>query len=273
MRAVVSWATGRYTKGQDRLIEEVTRQGYDYVHWRDRLPQGCPPHEEVPYAANAYALVQAAEEGYETLLWADACILPIQPLEPLWERIERDGYWISNQAGPERDKGWSNYEWTADSAYPDLFPCDAGRLLGREATPAEQQIAIPMVQPDGSGASLNMARQINRTIPHVVATTFGVSLAHPTGKEILREYSRLASETKAFCGPWTNTAYAANFDTPPKAYAHACGPSGVRGHRHDQTALSVIAWRLGCNLTRWPEVFAYRGHEDERTILVADSSY
>jgi len=50
----------------------------------------------------------------------------------------------------------------------------------------------------------------------------------------------------------------------------------VRGHRHDQTAASVIAWRLGFELTNPPNIFAYgRAGEahDERTILLADGSY
>jgi hypothetical protein len=231
MRAVVSVGTGRYVRGLDRLTEWCAQNGEDYVTFRDRLPIRSPSHQEVPYAFKAWALKEAEEKGYTTLLWADACILPIRSLEPLWERIERDGYWIGSQAGPEPDKGYTNYEWTADSACRDLLGFAADRV-----------------------------REINRTIPHVVATAFGVNTKHPTGEAIQVEYLRLA-QTKAFCGPWTNDP------------SNPCGPHDVRGHRHDQTALSVIAWRQGCKLTRWPEVFAYRGHEDERTILVADGKY
>ena len=48
-----------------------------------------------------------------TLLWCDACIVPVRPLEPLWEKIERDGYWFCAN-------GWSNYEWTAALAYWEM---------------------------------------------------------------------------------------------------------------------------------------------------------
>jgi hypothetical protein len=237
VRAVVNVATGAYVRGQERLLEWLSAHNTEYFNWRDRLPVGSPLHQDVPYAFKAYALRCAYGAGAKTLLWADASILPIYPLEPLWERIERDGYWIGNN-------GWTNYEWTADAAYPTLFP----------------------------GFSLDAARTMNKTIPHVVATTFGLSMEHPTGRAIIDEYFRLASETKAFCGPWTNANYQAkplDMRPPMGERCQPCGPCDVRGHRHDQTALSVIAWRLGCKLTNSPEIFAYAGGQTEQTILVA----
>ena len=243
MRAVVNVATGSYVKGQARLTETLTRMKEDhYCVWRDPLPPGSPTHAEIPYGFKAYALKAAIEAGATTLLWADACILPIAPLGPLWERIERDGYWISNN-------GFTNYEWTADSAYSDLFH-------GVEDMPES-------------------VRAVNRDIKHVVATAFGISMEHPTGRAIFEEYYRLASETKAFCGPWANANYLGDgwpyAENPPRLMP--CGPSDVRGHRHDQTALSVIAWRLGCQLTNAPDIFAYAGGATDKTILVADATY
>lgn len=245
-RAVVNVATGRYVKGHDRLvckIAELPACGVSLRTWSDKLPPGSPSHQNVPYAFKAFALRDAAQH-YDTLLWADASILPIKPLGPLFERIERDGYWMSNN-------GWSNYEWTADSAYPDLF--------------SEHRRSF--------NYDLGAAYAMNRTIPHVVATTFGISLKHPLGKAFLDEYFRLASETKAFCGPWVNSNHHPVFDPNAGDRYAPCGPLDVRGHRHDQTAASVIAWRLGFKLTNAPEIFAYRGGEKENTILVADGAY
>lgn len=251
-RAVVNVATGRYVNGQNRLGMECVRQDTRILSWA-RMPEGSPAHEQVPYAFKAYALKAASNEGYTTLLWADASVLPIKPLDPLFERIEQDGYWMSNN-------GWTNYEWTADSAYPDLFSDLYKFADGR----------VPE-------NFLNDLRRINRTIPHVVATAFGISLEHPLGKAFLDEYFRLASETKAFCGPWINSCWK-NPETglvsfPMGPGCAPCGPSDLRGHRHDQTAASVIAWRLGFKLTNAPEIFAYRGGETEQTILVADGAY
>lgn len=255
MRAVINVATGRYVNGQNRLGMECVRQDTRILSWA-RMPEGSPAHEQVPYAFKAYALKAASNEGYTTLLWADASVLPIKPLDPLFERIEQDGYWMSNN-------GWTNYEWTADSAYPDLFSDLYKFADGR----------VPE-------NFLNDLRRINRTIPHVVATAFGISLKHPLGKAFLDEYFRLASETKAFCGPWINRSYRPldcygdNYPvTIPSDRCYPCGPPDVRGHRHDQSTASVIAWQLGFKLTNAPEIFAYRGGEKENTILVADGAY
>jgi hypothetical protein len=251
-RAVVNVSTGHYVKGAERLYSNLmaSKEATPYFY-KNRLPEGSPTHQDVPYAFKAYALKEAEKAGYTTLLWTDACILPIKPLGPLFERIERDGYWISNN-------GWTNYEWTADSAYPELF---------------DPHLFHPWAE---HPMALENSRNINRTIPHVVATTFGISLAHPLGKAFLDEYYRLASETKAFCGPWINANYQAKpGDMRPLMgeRCQPCGPADVRGHRHDQTAASVIAWRLGFRLTNAPDIFAYRGGETDKTSLVADGAY
>ena len=219
-RVIVNVATGRYVKGQERLVSAFAHE-YCVARWHDMMPDGCQTHAERPYAFKAYALHDAAAAGMDVLLWCDASIVPgPRPLEELWEKIEQDGIWFSNN-------GFSNYEWTADSAYPDL----------------------------------GVTREENRRIPHVVATAFGLDLRKPIGWNFLAEYYRLASETRTFCGPWKNTPL-----TP-------CGPADVRGHRHDQTAASVICWRLGVHLSDPPEWFAYRGGETEKTCLVADGAY
>lgn len=240
-RCLVNVANGRYLNGQSRLLREVERFDPSCAKfvWTNDVPVGCPQHKDKPYAFKAYALQVAADSGHDLLLWADASVLPLRSLESLWERIERDGYWIARN-------GWTNYEWTADSAYSDLFP----------------------------GIPLDEAREENKKFPQVVATAFGLNLRTEIGRKFLEEYLRLA-KTDAFIGPWANTNcprekrfdYGANspYTMGP------CGPPDVLGHRHDQTAASLLAWRLGMKLTDCPEVFSYPpGHEGhEKTILLA----
>ncbi len=250
-RVVVSVATTpQYQVGLDRLVGEVERQGLATMHAIRKLMPGWPTHEEKPYAFKAYALELAADAGYDTLLWCDACMWPAQDMEPLFHKIERDGYWFSRN-------GWNNYEWTADSAYPDLFP----EVWKRGETSTK--------------ACWDEMRAHNRNIPHVVATCFGLSMKSREGRGFLREYIRLARDTRAFCGPWKNCAtdIPANLQNARQA---VCGPADVRGHRHDQTAASVIAYRLGMVLTDPPEYFSYgkKGEQfDPRTIMIADGAY
>ncbi len=258
-RAVFNVATGpHYLRGQSRLLAALQQHGSgaQVLAWANELPPGSPPHSQNPYAFKAYALQHALTNRARptTLLWADASILPIRSLEPLWERIERDGYWISNN-------GWTNSQWTCDAAYPMLFAKDD---LG--------QIGPP---------TLTALRKLNATIPHVVATSLGISLEHKLGREFLSEYVSLA-DSGAFRGPWwnsnaSNKQYAANRGAEP------CGPPECFGHRHDQTAASVIAWRLGMKLSDPPDVFAYSKRrpdgtlhiedQDERTIILADGAF
>lgn len=231
-RAVVTVATGRYAIGALRLSGKLTRLGERHLLWTQE-PVGSPPHSKVPYAFKARALELAGEE-YSTLLWADACIYPLQDLTRIWAHAEEYGAWIA-------DNGFRNIEWTADAAYPDL----------------------------------GITRAENEGIPHVVATAFALSLKHPVGRAIFRQYVHLGLHTRAFIGPWKNGPY----DNP--AIGHVartapCGPEGVRGHRHDQTALSVLAWRAGVTLTNCPDFFAYGKvgePADPATILLADGSY
>lgn len=223
-RCVVNVATDRYVRGQQRL-EDLAR--VPVVKWTNEMPPGSPSHSEVPYAFKAWALKAAADQGYTTLLWADACIRP-RDLTALFERIERDGYWMSRN-------GWTNAEWTADSAY----------------------------------AALGITVAENQDIPHVVATAFGISLDHYAGRTFLAEYLRLA-QNGSFCGPWWNSNHP---EYRRWLHSRPCGDHTVRGHRHDQTAASVIAWKLGFELTNPPDVFAYQSGETDKTVLIADGAY
>ena len=184
------------------------------IGWQDEWPPSSPPHLEKPYAFKAYALRAAWLMGYRTMLWTDVSVVALRPLAPLWELIERQGCWFSD------NREWNCGQWTCDSA---LGP-------------------------------LGITREEAFAIPQVAGTAFGIDYQHELGRKFFEEYLRLA-EGEAFCGPWVNDRGQASAD--PR----------VRGHRHDQTAASVLAYRLGIPLTHQPEWFSdYRG-ETETTIL------
>jgi hypothetical protein len=232
-RTVVNVSTGRYMDGQLRLMKKIEEFSPEsMIYFYGQIPHAWPAHKDKPYAFKAFALKEAANFiNGGLVLWADAAVLPVKPLEPIWERIEHEGYWIPLN-------GWTNYEWTADSAYPDLFP----ELL------------------------IEQAREVNKTVPHCCATTFGLNLDSEVGAKCLEEYYRLAN-TNAFCGPWSNLNNPNHWNYHPDMMG-VCGPPDVLGHRHDQTALSVIAWRLGMKFTQCPWGFAYPPATDD-TILLA----
>ncbi len=229
-RIVVNVAIGsrwnqNYPIGQARLRTALGPEGENFdalLFYTNGYPGGSPRHQDVPFAFKAYALKEASALG-NLLLWCDSCIVPIRPLQPIWQWASKYGVWLGKN-------GWKNSDWTADSAYPDLF---------------EHVDSVT-------------ARVVNANIQHVVATAFAIDTAHVDGRAFLAEYFRLASETRAFCGPVKD----------PRTK----GPVPGITHRHDQTAASVIAWRLGIPLDS-SGMFAYKGGETAETILVADGNY
>lgn len=217
-RVAVNVSTGfTYRALQGRLNQKLQEFGNCEVKlWSEPLPKHWTPHSEVPYRFKAHAL--ASVQG-DLVLWLDSAILPLQSLEPVWRHLDEQMVFIP--ANP----GMSNYDWTAISAYEDLFP----------------------------DMPLEEATKLNRQIPHCSSAAFGCNLKSEIGKAVFDEFCRLAVRTNVFQGPWANAngpdceRYTAEhlrhlYTTAP------CGPPEVRGHRHDQTVLSVIAWRFGIPL-------------------------
>jgi hypothetical protein len=220
-KMVVNVATGHYVVGQRRLLNALKQFSPDAetLTWADQLPAGSPTHQELNYAFKGWAMVAAAESGADLLLWCDASILPIADLAPLWDLIERQGTWFS-------DNGWTNGQWCSDAALP-LFAMTREEAFGQR---------------------------------HVMTTAFGLNLRSQTGKLVLSQFFQFACNG-SFHGPWKNDAGQASTD--PR----------VLGHRHDQTAASVIAHRLGIPLSQPPAIIAYKGGETAETILLADGCY
>lgn len=221
-RAVVNVSFGeRFLRGQQRLKSILAQQGETFIGWNS-LPPGSPFHEDTPFAFKAFALQDAVLHGHKVLLWSDSSILPVRPLSPLWDLIERQGYWFScNLPHGTVMKAYTNGQWTCDSA---LEP-------------------------------LGITRKVSFRFPHVIATAFGLDLRHEIAQNFLGEYLRLAIEGEAFRGPFSNDKRQASLDRH------------VLGHRHDQTAASVIAWRLGMTLTTPPEWIVDGLTPTEKTVL------
>lgn len=95
---------------------------------------------------------------------------------------------------------------------------------------------------------LGVSTEENERIPHLATTAFGIDLRQEIGRKFADEFFRLA-KNGSFHGPWV-------------------GGPGVQ-HRHDQTAASVIAYRLKMKPTYPPRWFAYKGGETVETILMA----
>ena len=201
----------------DRLVEAFKKHspGDDVIPYRDELPPRCPPHLEVPYAFKAYAIEEAIRRGYRYILWVDSSVIPILPLQPMWDLVVEQGYWIP------KNQGWNCGQWTCDSAL---------ELLG-------------------------ITREEAFDIPQIAATAFCLDVQNDTALEFYLEYSRLA-RNGSFCGSWINDKQ------------QASGDRRVLVHRHDQTAASVAAYRLGMTLTEQPKIFTDSPRPGDGTLMV-----
>lgn len=93
----------------------------------------------------------------------------------------------------------------------------------------------------------------------------GLNFADGRCIELLHRWCGAASDRLTFPGPHTNGMQNYSGRNP----GFVSSDPRVRGHRHDQTALSILAYRIGLQeLTERPKFTAYLGSETEDTVLV-----
>lgn len=108
---------------------------------------------------------------------------------------------------------------------------------------------------DAALEPLGITREEAFNIPLVIATSFGLDFKHKIAGTFFDEWVRLAEGKQAFIGPWANT------------HGEASPDPRVLGHRHDQTAASVLAYRLGMKLTTPPKWIVDGIAPTDETIL------
>jgi hypothetical protein len=91
----------------------------------------------------------------------------------------------------------------------------------------------------------------------------GLNFADGRCTELLYRWCGLASDRLTFPGAHTASGY------PGRNHGFVSADPTVRGHRHDQTVLSILAHRLGMTeLVNRPRFTAYKGSETAETVLV-----
>jgi hypothetical protein len=228
--SVRSW----YPRGLARLTQSLARVGCDaeMVGWSNSYPPGCPPVHEAPYSFKTYAFKEVQRQGYDVVLWLDSSCYAIGPIGPVFEQIERDGYYVV-------DNGWNTGEWCKDAA---LRP-------------------------------LGITREESFGIPEISTMAVGLDLRRPEAREFLDRWHELSTDGVTFPGEHTNEAGLEKARQLGVVYRHVGKLSAdprVLGHRHDQTAASVLAWRLGWQRTPRPvHLDYYRDEPDPRTLILS----
>lgn len=116
---------------------------------------------------------------------------------------------------------------------------------------------------DAALETLGITRKEAFEIPHMVAGCQGLDLGNTKVRAYLDRYYQCANDGITFHGAWTNE------------HGQVSKDPRVKGHRHDQTAASVISWKLG--MRDWKInmlVYDERGEaiRHEETIFVVRSS-
>jgi hypothetical protein len=94
---------------------------------------------------------------------------------------------------------------------------------------------------------------------YCVGLNFGDGRCH----QLLQRWMGYASDRLTFVGPHTSLTNIG------RNRGFVSSDPGVKGHRHDQTALSVIANQLGMvKFAQRPYLTAYKGSEDATTVLI-----
>lgn len=99
---------------------------------------------------------------------------------------------------------------------------------------------------DRSLRSFGITRDEAFQIAEVTGNIVGFDLRKPKNLQLIQEWTKYALDGVTFPGPWHNKNGEASSD--PR----------VRGHRHDQTALSFLAHKYKLNCIEMPQFFDYK---------------
>lgn len=134
-RCVVSCGYGGwYARGAERLRNILARTNPEVstMIWANKLPPESRLHNQVPYDFKPKAIQAAQKAGFTSILWLDSSVVPNADISPIFNQIEKDGYFIMIN-------GWSTGEWCSDRVLPYLnatrdelmtYPHGIGGILG-----------------------------------------------------------------------------------------------------------------------------------------------
>ena len=186
-KAIVNAHNGKgwYPRGQERLRQSL--QGHPealcfYQNYPNDLFKGTNHYYLKPSA------LYEAFEIHDQVLWMDSSCWVIKDLAPIWEAIEKDGYYFIHS-------GFNCAQYCNDESL---------EYFGVTRDEAEK-------------------------IPMIYAICFGLNFDHPIGHSIYELFIQSARD---------------------RFFDDGTGSQDPRfiAHRHDQSALSLIAYQLGCKI-------------------------
>ena len=209
-RCVISLGVGRksYIDCLKRLEESLRRVRFrgDILLWADELPAGSPSQLETPMAFKGFCFNEARKRGYEEILWIDAPIIAMRPLEPLFALMNRYGY--------------------------ITFTNNHDQVLGQWCS-------------DVVLAHHHLSRDQAMAIPETPTSVIGFNLKTDIGQQFFHQWYDLLTDGLTCKGTSKSIDtiedyYAITWNKDNRISEDP----RVRGHRHDQTAAGIISYRL-----------------------------
>ena len=98
-----------------------------------------------------------------------------------------------------------------------------------------------------------LTRDEAMNVPMLMGICMGFNMTHPTTQKFLEQWLEHARDGKSFPGHWNNDHQEVSKD------------ERCKGHRHDQSVASILAWKLGMELiTPHETFFEYYRHPDPK---------
>ena len=202
--------------------------------------------------------------GYEITAWIN-CYPPGAPGSVLSKDYEYGPYVAKPYALCEAMRVKADVAILLDAAFYPILPihplvehiardgyylCKNGNLVGEWAS-------------DKCLDLMKVSREQALKIEEASSYCVGLNFHHEKSRELCRTW---ADTWRAIPGPHSDIQYSGMTGRNP---GFCAAHPRVRGHRHDQTTLSLLAWELGLrDLTERPRFTAYKGSETEETLLV-----
>lgn len=131
---IINFSNGLwYPKGGKRLAESLKSISYEYdLIQIEKYPQGCPTHQQVPYAFKFHMFMDAKNKGYKNVLWVDSSFWAIKNIEEVFDHIKTNGWLFENSDNNvgtwSTDKSLAGFNISREEAFK--LPMFSGGFIG-----------------------------------------------------------------------------------------------------------------------------------------------
>ena len=190
---IVSFGKGHnFERGLERLKNRCDELDIPFVGFNN-YPDGCPTHQESPFAFKFFCIREVLKQGYKKILWLDTSVIIKGDISDIYDSITKKGYFF-------------------------IHIHDLGTYCHDKAL-----------------KTLGITREESFKMNCLQGTNFGLNFEFDCVRKFFHDMMLLAVDGITFPGPHNNNEHKASKD------------HRVRGHRHDQTAMSVVSIRNGMN--------------------------